>query len=886
MLNMNERVYNQQSQIKSSPVDLLQFDLGLVVPFFLPTDDPLKFLHKALAFMCTTLASISPSTNNQLETSSNPMNQDDMQGRQTLSYVCNWLMGNDHIARQNTQSRKVPWLKQKMILAELHEVGIQLSKEQLAILADTGDKVDYGPGAYTLFNNGIFQSDGIYSYDSDCNDLPSEHATFMANLSNHNSDIISEVLTYNTYHDNHVFKQNVQEIQDCEQQALVDDSNDEFTSESNMISYEQYLKESKSHVVHSTPYLANQNSMIMSVIEQMSNQVAKCNAEYKENQVINESLIAELERYKERIKTFEQRLNIDLNSREKLIDSQMDDIIRDRLALKQQIDSLKQNLSNQIKEKESLLQTFTIFKNESKEKESKYMDKEIDLENKIKELDNIVYKIAQRIKLTLYDGSVISRKRDAIFVTDEEETLILEELNQLSEDFAKCFVPQQELSAKQAFWFQMSNTSTESSDLSPVKVDVPSELPKVSLVNASLKKLKSHLAKFNFVVKTRNTHSALTEEVQTVFDQMKAAFDQCSVDKKLFEIEKKELKLENERLLEHISYQDVVNIVMHADLLVSQDLVHTAVNFVAAIKDYKSMEKSYVEAYNKFLELETELSKRNNMIEQEVSIELSKPTSKGCTISNLKKHIQVLNGKSVADCSESVSKSKEITLVVHKLDLEPLSLKLKNNKEAHVDYIRITKENANTLRDTFKQARTSNPLDNTLAYACMYTKQIQKLLVYVSDTCPSSPSRSEKLVAITPMNKAREVTFAKTSTTSEKKTQKQIDVHKTHNTNKPLVPFTSVKSSTNASGSIPISTTKNTRILQTSSSNQKYQRVEAHTRNAKPSLNKENIMSKSLCSTCKKCLFDSNHDLCVVNYLSDVNARARTKSVKSIKKKE
>ncbi|GJY26881.1 hypothetical protein Tco_0401607 [Tanacetum coccineum] len=129
MLNMNERVYNQQSQIKSSPVDLLQFDLGLVVPFFLPTDDPLKFLHKALAFMCTTLASISPSTNNQLETSSNPINQDDMQGRQTLSYVCNWLMGNDHIARQNTQSRKVPWLKQKMILAELQEVGIQLSKE-------------------------------------------------------------------------------------------------------------------------------------------------------------------------------------------------------------------------------------------------------------------------------------------------------------------------------------------------------------------------------------------------------------------------------------------------------------------------------------------------------------------------------------------------------------------------------------------------------------------------------------------------------------------------------------------------------------------------------------------------------------------------------------
>ncbi|GKD23456.1 hypothetical protein Tco_1225159 [Tanacetum coccineum] len=259
---------------------------------------------------------------------------------------------------------------------------------------------------------------------------------------------------------------------------------------------------------------------------------------------------------------------------------------------------------------------------------------------------------------------------------------------------------------------------------------------------------------------------------------------------------------------------------------------------------------------------------------------------KDTTISNLKKHIQELKGKSVADCSESVSKSKVIAPVVHKLDLEPLSPKLKNNREAHVDYIRITKENADTLRDIVEQARTSNPLDNALAYACMYTKQIQELLVHVSDTCPSSPLKSKKLVAVTPMNKARKVTFVKTSATSENNTKKQVDVHKTQTTNKPLVPSTNVKCSTNASRSKPQSETKNTRIMLPLSSNQKYQRVEAHTRNAKSSLDKGNSMSKSMCSTCKKCLFDANHDLCVVNYLSDVNACARAKSVRSIKRKE
>ncbi|GKC30292.1 hypothetical protein Tco_1037586 [Tanacetum coccineum] len=313
---------------------------------------------------------------------------------------------------------------------------------------------------------------------------------------------------------------------------------------------------------------------------------------------------------------------------------------------------------------------------------------------------------------------------------------------------------------------------------------------------------------------------------------MEAVVDQCSVDKNTFEIEKKELKLENERLLEHIICQDVVNIVMHADvkfdnvlhvpntflddnialdvmkiendrlmeLLVSQDIVHTVVNSIVVINDYQ-----------------TQLQANDT------------------TISNLKKHIQEPKGKSVSDCSESVNKSKVIAPPVLKLDLEPLSSKLKNNREAYVDYIRITKENADTLRDIFKQARISNPLDNALAYACMYTKQIQELLVYVSDTCPNSPLKSDKLVAVTPMNKARKVAFAKISATSENNTQTRVYVHKTQTTNKPLVPSTSVQSSTNASGSIPRSTTKNTRIMQPLSSN--------HTRNAKSSLDKGNSRS-------------------------------------------
>ncbi|GKF22842.1 hypothetical protein Tco_0075164, partial [Tanacetum coccineum] len=181
---------------------------------------------------------------------------------------------------------------------------------------------------------------------------------------------------------------------------------------------------------------------------------------YKEQN--NESVTAELERHKERVKTFEQRLNIDLRSHEKITDSQMDDMIKEKLALKEQVDSLEQNLSKQIKENESLLQTFTVFKNKSKEEENKYMENKIDLEKKIKELDNIIFKVgqsaqtvhmltkpqvfydnihkqalgyqnpfylkkAQRIKPIFYDGIVIFDKHVVMHVIDDEETLILEE---------------------------------------------------------------------------------------------------------------------------------------------------------------------------------------------------------------------------------------------------------------------------------------------------------------------------------------------------------------------------------------------------------------------------------------------------------------------------
>nr|GFA02010.1 hypothetical protein [Tanacetum cinerariifolium] len=69
-----------------------------------------------------------------------------------------------------------------------------------------------------------------------------------------------------------------------------------------------------------------------------------------------------------------------------------------------------------------------------------------------------------------------------------------------------------ELFAEQAFWSQYS-VQTDKPNLSatPTIVEVLKELPKVIMVNSCLKKLKSHLASFDMVVKERTTATAITE---------------------------------------------------------------------------------------------------------------------------------------------------------------------------------------------------------------------------------------------------------------------------------------------------------------------------------------------------------------------------------------
>ncbi|GKB05327.1 ribonuclease H-like domain-containing protein [Tanacetum coccineum] len=68
------------------------------------------------------------------------------------------------------------------------------------------------------------------------------------------------------------------------------------------------------------------------------------------------------------------------------------DNVSDSSAQSVEIDRLKRTLSENLKEKESLMQAVTLLKNDFKKEESRNIDREIALEKKIKQLDNIVLK--------------------------------------------------------------------------------------------------------------------------------------------------------------------------------------------------------------------------------------------------------------------------------------------------------------------------------------------------------------------------------------------------------------------------------------------------------------------------------------------------------------
>ncbi|GKE66164.1 hypothetical protein Tco_1520325, partial [Tanacetum coccineum] len=115
-------------------------------------------------------------------------------------------------------------------------------------------------------------TEDLDTYDSDYDDILNAKAILMDNISNYSSDVISEVPHSKTYL-NDMENQSVHAMHDFEQTPVVDVPDNEITSDSNIILYSQYLQETQHANVQDTNLQAQQDLMILYVLEKMSEQI-------------------------------------------------------------------------------------------------------------------------------------------------------------------------------------------------------------------------------------------------------------------------------------------------------------------------------------------------------------------------------------------------------------------------------------------------------------------------------------------------------------------------------------------------------------------------------------------------------------------------------------
>ncbi|GKE92246.1 hypothetical protein Tco_1573341, partial [Tanacetum coccineum] len=218
---------------------------------------------------------------------------------------------------------------------------------------------------------------------------------------------------------------------------------------------------------------------------------------------------------------------------------------------------------------------------------------------------------------------------------------------------------------------------------------------------------------------------------------MESVVDQCSVDKKVFEIQIKQLRIDNDQLLNQIMSQEIC-LELETELFKKKDFIEKE-DYDKLVKSYSNLEKHCIslelatqlnqeifqrENYgdnlnapicNKLIEINElkaqsqekdtiirKLKERiksfsgkdsvenvNKDIDEIETINIELEHKKVLANAALKNELTKLKGKNVVDTAVS-KPNATITPGMFKLNMEPISPRLKNNKDAHEVYIKKT----------------------------------------------------------------------------------------------------------------------------------------------------------------------------------------------------
>nr|GEY78436.1 hypothetical protein [Tanacetum cinerariifolium] len=373
--------------IQPHSADTTQLDSGLS-----PTKNLIKNLTNTLAILTQSYKTYIPQTNNQLRTSLNLRNQATIQDDR-----CSWLWGaQNRVGYANPgQARQIKCYNCKVTVDE--DVGEQ-PVHDLALNVDN-----------------VFQADEYNAFDSDVDEAPTAQTLFMANLSfvdpvydevgpYYDSDVLFEVHDHDHYQDVVCEHHEVHDMHEDVQPNYVVDSHIDYTSDSNMIMYDQYVKDNAVQVVQSN-VSAIPNDACMMILNDMHEPPAQHVSVTTQYKVVDKSLTAELATYKEQVELYERRARFKLTEKEQNIDEQLRIVITDgnikEEKLKKELHYVKMQLASTIHHNKSMVEEVTSLKKDFKQKENTYLEEFLDMKALKEKVDDKLIKQDQSIQ-TVY----------------------------------------------------------------------------------------------------------------------------------------------------------------------------------------------------------------------------------------------------------------------------------------------------------------------------------------------------------------------------------------------------------------------------------------------------------------------------------------------------
>nr|GEX62517.1 retrovirus-related Pol polyprotein from transposon TNT 1-94 [Tanacetum cinerariifolium] len=652
------------------------------------------------------------------------------------------------------------------------------------------DDVDEQPVQDLELNvDNVFQADDCDAFDSDVDEAPTAQTMFMANLSSadpvtdeagpsYDSDIISEVPDHDHYQDAACAHHEEHVMPDSVQLDHVVDSHADYTSDSNMILYDQYVKDNEVPVVHSD-VSSVLNDAFMMIYNDMCKPHAQSVSNPSRNTIVKNSLTVELATYDEHVELPNPYYN-ELN----------------KVAIG--------------------------YKNP------------------------LCLTCAKQVQHALYNGHEIIKDNHApAIVHNTEDTLEMAEITRKKMN-AKMNDPECRITPTGLTEGERGFEQTKECYLKEV-------IPFLKTLKDNFKGIQKDLTKE-------------IKEMKDVFEELEAEVAQYAVDRKHDAIERKNLLIANDNLIAECLSKEVFSVATNSELNVAQ--------FTEMIVAHTNVEA-------RCLELEAEVAKLRNTSHHDNQEELINCFSK-LEVNHLNLQLKYQNlkdsfgnnpstpdkdtpdfdsvfviGKMQASLQgkdnvirqlkkqlsqlQVTRKDTDNTLIVQTAD----SQITKNNRDAHLDYLRHLKESVKTIRDIIEEAKVVRPLDRSIVSACRYTKHSQELLEYAIGTCPQGSQQRAKQLAHIPLIRNNCPTASGSQPKSNVKPNR-------------ISPAKGVNK-------LPVEDQPRTNMSYLRTSN----RVDSSSRLKRTIIN-SNL--DSICQTCNKCLTSSNHDMCVATGFQSVVA--------------